>query len=201
MYCTSHRSAVEAKAKQDHPGFTCRLETDAPAALRRLARRLRPNRVYDVASIADFLAAWSAILGIAFAATWIDSPWAYIAAGLLIAGRFRALEELAHFAMHNALFRHYRFGLGVADMLSQFPLFNPATRVWSVMHCSQHHPQVARIGLDPALQSLLDAGFAKRMRKVDFVLLVLHPFSPSGLATRVRFAAMGLTLINVRCVR
>ena len=158
--------------------------------LRQSSMLLKPNSLLNIASIVDFLSIWVVIFGIIIIAGFYDNLALYIAVSIVIGGRFRALEELAHFSMHNALFTSRKFGRSMADLVSQFPLFNPPTAFWTSFHCAQHHPNVGTEE-DPAFSSLLDAGFKQGMTSGEFWSCLLTPLSVSGVIQTLKYALEG----------
>lgn len=154
--------------------------------IRNLSGELRPKPIADLLGVAVLIGNWLVIFGLIALSAQVNSAFFIGVVGILVAGRFRALEELAHFAMHGALTYRRQLGFRLADAFAQYPLLNPSTKVWMRLHCAEHHPNVGRRGLDPAFDSLIAAGLCERMSCLRFLRVVLAPLTPRGLAFRFR---------------
>ncbi len=160
--------------------------------IRNISRQIRPTTFDNCFGLSEYLSVWFFLIGLFVAASEINSVIFDCFVGIIIGGRFRALEEIAHFTMHNVIFSSRWAGVIISDNLSQYPLFNPSTSFWTKFHCAEHHPNVGKLGSDPAFQLLLDAGMARGMSKWQFAMLVLMPLSPRGIVSRIKFALLNI---------
>lgn len=161
-------------------------------AIRHLSPSLQPRKIDDWLGLLVFIGNWLVIFGLIRLADRLPHVALGCLVSIAVAGRFRALEELAHFSMHGALTHHRKFGLFLADTFSQYPLLNLSTHSWARLHCALHHPNVGRKGLDPAFDSLLAVGLHQSVTASRFWWVVGAPLTPKGLYFRV--AAAGSTL-------
>ncbi|PZQ78412.1 Fatty acid desaturase [Xylophilus ampelinus] len=156
-------------------------------SLRVLQARLRVRGDAYVLAVAAFGGNWLVVAGCCMLAE--GAPLAYFPLlAALAAGRFRSLQELAHFAAHGALTQSRRIGEGLADLFSQYPLLLVDVRRWSQMHCGAHHPLVGseRDPVFATLDHLRGKLAASRSPGSRIVKLVFAPLGPAGVGVRMR---------------
>lgn len=152
-------------------------------AQRDIAALVRPSdHWYQVIAMA---CAWLEIgLSVVLAAGMPPALGAVLAAPV-IAGRFRALQEIGHTALHLGFGNRKQLQWQIADWLGNFWLFKGNSRTRFQGHCVEHHPQ-ANTENDPNIQRLRTIGFVPGLPRHRFRAFLLHPVMPAGLAETAR---------------
>lgn len=119
-------------------------------------------------------------------ARWPGWPAAAVAA-LFVAGRFRALQEVGHTALHLGFGRHKRAQRWLADVFGHYLLFKADSERRFQSHCVEHHPN-ANTERDPNIVRLRRIGLVPGISRARFLVLMFHPLTPAG--TRETLAMM-----------
>ena len=119
------------------------------------------------------IAAWTSL-----ARVW----WAGVAVAFVVGVKFRHLQEITHFAAHGVLARSRRANDLLADIFFQMPLGLPPAADRRRTHVREHHPNATDVRHDPNMEALRRAGLAPGLERKHFVLAVLFPLMPAGLA-------------------
>ena len=110
--------------------------------------------------------------------------------GLLLAGvaagRFRALQELGHNALHLALCRSRGWQWWLSNVFFQFPALKRDMDSRFNTHVRDHHPNADVPGKDPNLNRVIAAGMTPGISKRQFVMALLYPVSPKGLFNNLK---------------
>jgi fatty acid desaturase len=127
---------------------------------------------------------WLSIVGWwGVAATGGVAGW--IVAALAVAVQLRHLQEVSHFAVHGVLVRTARFGNILAEVAVHHPLGLVPVPVRRRRHVRDHHPNATRLGVDPNLTELHDAGLRPGVGAVRFALALVHPLTVRGIVATV----------------
>jgi fatty acid desaturase len=110
----------------------------------------------------------------------------WVVAALAAAVAFRRLQEISHFAVHGVLARDGRLNTLLAEVAVHVPLGFVPVPVRRRRHVREHHPNATVAGADPNLADLHRAGLRPGATTARYVLGVLRPLTPSGLADTVR---------------
>lgn len=108
---------------------------------------------------------------------------------IVIASRFRALQEIAHFAIHSALGSNAKKCFLMANVFFQFPLMRDAARVRQRTHVGIHHRQSNVAGLDPNLDDLRACGIVPGCGVFRLLAAIVFPLWPSSILRCLRNAA------------
>jgi fatty acid desaturase len=128
-----------------------------------------------------FVICWLEISLAALLARYGGSDWLWIAAALVIGGRFRALQEVGHNALHGALCPSKRLQWFLSNVFFQFPVFKRDMDSRYIVHVQEHHPNADIPGADPNLQRISAGGMNPGISSLAFVNALLMPIGPSGL--------------------
>lgn len=128
-----------------------------------------------------FLLCWTEIALVTLLARWGGSDWLWIAAALVIGGRFRALQEVGHNALHGALCPSKRLQWFLSNVFFQFPVFKRDMDSRYVVHVQEHHPNANIPGIDPNLQRIAAGGMTPGISSLGFINALLMPLSVSGI--------------------
>jgi len=109
-------------------------------------------------------------------------PAGLIVAALMVAVKFRHLQETSHFAAHGVLFRSLRLGDNLTELAVHAPLGYVPVPTRRKRHVRRHHPNATVPGVDPNLDDLVRAGIRPGASTWAFVAGVLFPLTPRGLA-------------------
>lgn len=104
---------------------------------------------------------------------------------LFVTGRYRSLQEIGHFAVHGSLCRKRNFGMWIANIFYQFPLFMPEAYDRRVTHVKIHHNCV-NMSYDPDLIELIDKGFNPGISTFSFWRGVFYPLTFKGIKDRIK---------------
>ncbi|MDF3141810.1 MULTISPECIES: fatty acid desaturase [unclassified Streptomyces] len=119
-------------------------------------------------------------------------PVGWLAGAAAGAVKFRHLQEVSHFAVHGVLTRSPRAAMMLAEAAVHIPLGFVPVPVRRQRHVREHHPNATVIGADPNLQELHDAGLRTGVTRTRFVLALVFPLTPAGLAATLRGIADNL---------
>lgn len=75
-----------------------------------------------------------------------------------VAGQFRHLQEVSHFAVHGVLARTARANLLLAELFAHLPLGLGPGVLRRKRHVRDHHPHATETGVDLNLDELRRAG-------------------------------------------
>jgi len=113
-------------------------------------------------------------------------PAGLVFAALMVAVKFRHLQETSHFAAHGVLFRSLRVGDILTELAVHAPLGYVPVPTRRERHVRRHHPNATVPGVDPNLDDLVRAGIRPGASAAVFVAGVLFPLSPRGYADTLR---------------
>lgn len=114
-----------------------------------------------------------------------DSWIIRIALILFVTGRYRALQEIGHFAIHGVLCPNLKWGLFLANIFYQFPLFMPEAKLRRAIHARQHHNSV-NMPHDPDLKELLNKDFIPGITSFQFWIGIFYPLTWRGIRDRIK---------------
>jgi fatty acid desaturase len=127
-----------------------------------------------------FVICWLEISLAAVLARYGGSEWLWMPAALVIGGRFRALQEVGHNALHGALCPSKRLQWYLSNVFFQFPVFKRDMDSRYIVHVQEHHPNANIPGADPNLQRISAGGMKPGISSLAFVNALLMPLGPSG---------------------
>ncbi|WNG23590.1 fatty acid desaturase [Cystobacter fuscus] len=128
-----------------------------------------------------FVWAWLDIFIGVLLARWVDHPLAWFALTFWVGGRFRALQEFGHNAVHYALCRSRAWQWWCSDVFYQFPAFKRDMHSRQITHTQEHHRHPNHDTLDPNRARVRDGGMSAGMTQAQFLLRLFYPLSPSGM--------------------
>lgn len=132
-----------------------------------------------------FLWSWLDITIASMLAARIDH-WAFW--GLLVVwtgGRFRALQEFGHNAVHFALCKNKTWQWWLSDLFFQFPSFKRDMYARQIVHTKEHHRHPNDPKKDPNRIRVEGGGMSNSISTRRFYLNLLYPVSPRGLQENV----------------
>ena len=139
-----------------------------------------------------FIWTWMEIFAASSAASMVQAWPADLLAAIVIAGRFRALQEIGHIAVHFGLCRERRWQEGLTNAFFQFPLLKRSFRSRRQIHCVDHHRNPNKHGKDPNLARLIEAGLVPGLRPAAFWRKLFYPLGPAGLLSTLRAMRSGV---------
>lgn len=155
-----------------------------PAATRHV-RSLQRERANDVTPALLLLGHWLEMAGWCLVAAHGGPPgWALAAVAGAV--KFRHLQEVSHFAVHGVLTRSGRMGTFLAEAAVHVPLGFGPVAVRRRRHVREHHPNATVAGVDPNLAELHGSGLRAGVTARGFVLALVFPLTPAGVATTIR---------------
>lgn len=124
------------------------------------------------------------------AALWCCGAWpsapVLLVGALVIGGRFRALQEVGHTALHLGFGSSKSAQWTVADLLGNYLIWKPDSGRRFQSHCVAHHPQAASEA-DPNVVRLRQIGLTPGISRARFWVLFFHPLTPAGLIENFTF--------------
>jgi fatty acid desaturase len=120
---------------------------------------------------------------------------------LLIAIKYRHLQEVSHYAIHGSLTRTRVFGDMLIEIAAHAPLALPAVSTRRRTHVRLHHPNATKFGVDPNLGDLSSAGMRPGCTRSDFVRSVVFPLTASGMANTLKVVRLNLEVRPNICWR
>ncbi|WP_137939723.1 fatty acid desaturase [Chitinivorax sp. B] len=142
-----------------------------------------------------FVWTWLDILIGVLLAVWLDHLLAWIALTFWVGGRFRALQEFGHNAVHFALCRHHGWQWWLSDFFYQFPVFKRDMVSRHITHTREHHRFPNHDTKDPNLARVRDGGMAFPMTRSQFLLRLFYPLSLAGIRNNLQTMARN-SLLN-----
>lgn len=113
-------------------------------------------------------------------------PVGWAVAAVAVGVKFRHLQEVSHFAVHGVLTRSGRTGAVLAEAAVHVPLGFVPVPLRRRRHVREHHPNATVAGADPNLLGLHDAGLRSGVTWRRFLLGLVFPLTPTGVAATVR---------------
>lgn len=156
--------------------------------IRRLQRERANNLTPAIlaSSIWAESAAWCVLLKSA-------NPVFYVVVAVVVALRFRHLQEVTHFAVHGVLTRKLRVGNFLAAAAFQVPLGMTTVADRRRTHVREHHPNATIAGVDPNIQTLAKAGLAPGVGPSGFLLAAFYPLTWAGIFHELRTCFTAVT--------
>ncbi|MBT2787780.1 MULTISPECIES: fatty acid desaturase [unclassified Halomonas] len=145
--------------------------------------RKRPNCVRDSDywfELASFLAVWSEILILITLYNNFDYYVVGAVVAIFVGGRFRALQEIGHTAIHMGFGRNKYIQYKMADVLGNYLIFKSDSNRRFISHCVEHHPN-ANTDSDPNVPRLRSVGLSHGISMRKFLHIVFHSFSFKGI--------------------
>jgi fatty acid desaturase len=105
---------------------------------------------------------------------------AVIVVALFVASRMRALQEVGHSALHSGFGSNRKRQWAMADLLGNFWLFKPNSKIRYQAHVVQHHAQ-ANTENDPNIVRLRAIGFVPGITGGQFSRFIFYPLSLRGI--------------------
>ncbi|WP_244116909.1 fatty acid desaturase family protein [Burkholderia contaminans] len=152
---------------------------------RKYLAQLNGRKLDDLFSVFPFVWSYLYIISAILVSTMISGILVKVVLILFVTGRFRTLQEAGHFAVHGALSKHMKFGLFLANIFYQFPVFMPEAGIRRDTHVRRHHNSV-NMPHDPDLKELEDKNFRPGLTSFKFWLGVFYPITPRGVFDRVK---------------
>ncbi|MET3133646.1 fatty acid desaturase [Oxalobacteraceae bacterium GrIS 1.11] len=157
--------------------------------------RLRPRRLEQREHYYQPLDAWLAplpciwtwfdIVAAALLAALLDNALGWLALVIWSGGRFRALQEFGHNAVHFALCRSHDWQWCLADFFYQFPAFKRDMHNRHIAHTLEHHRHPNHESKDPNRTRVYNGGMAYPLNSPQFYWRTLYPLSWAGLRTNL----------------
>jgi fatty acid desaturase len=136
--------------------------------------------------LATMTACWCEIALLLGAHTIVPHVAVGCLAAIFVAGRFRALQEVGHTALHLGFGTNKSIQRVFADWLGNYLLWKPDSERRFQSHCIGHHPQ-ANTEADPNVVRLRRIGLVPGISRGRFAALVFWPLSPGGIRENVGF--------------
>jgi len=133
-----------------------------------------------------FVWTWLEILALIVVATAVERALVWLLAIVLIGGRFRALQEFGHNAVHFALCRSHRWQWLLSDWFYQFPAFKRDMYSRQITHTKEHHRHPNHESLDPNRARVRDGGMVAPLSSWQFYGRLLYPLTLRGATDNVR---------------
>ncbi|MGV0760550.1 fatty acid desaturase [Tistrella mobilis] len=150
----------------------------------------RDDRIF---AVLPYVWLWLDVIAAQFVARAVDHWAGYLVLALVVAGRFRGLQEVGHIAVHGGLCASKPFQWAVADLAFTWPLGKARMAVRHVNHCRRHHPNPNRPDEDPNLIRFAAVGFVPGLSRTGFAVKLLHPLLPAGWVETMTTLAHDLT--------
>jgi fatty acid desaturase len=99
---------------------------------------------------------------------------------IFVAGRFRALQEAGHTALHLGFGTNKKLQRAIADWVGNYLLWKPDSERRFQSHCVAHHPQAGTED-DPNVVRLRRIGLVPGISPLRFIVLFFFPLTPAGL--------------------
>ncbi|HXW81641.1 MAG TPA: fatty acid desaturase [Acidimicrobiales bacterium] len=147
---------------------------------------------------APFAWVWCDIFAALHLAKLVGSPLAWVPVAIFVGGRFRALQEVSHAAVHNGLCRSRGYQWALANVAVQWPLFRPDMHYRFAAHVTEHHAHANEPGEDPNIGRFQRIGVIPGLSRAQWRRKVWYPLSPIGLAETARGVAESTLLKNKR---
>ncbi|RDS83898.1 dihydrorhizobitoxine desaturase [Dyella monticola] len=132
-----------------------------------------------------FLWTWIEIFLMVWLANYFDHAIVWGLAIVIIGGRFRALQEFGHNAVHFALCKSHAWQWFLSDYFYQFPAFKRDMHSRHVTHTREHHKNPNHMSLDPNRARVRDGGMAYPLTERQFYARLLYPLTPRGLRVNI----------------
>lgn len=183
--------------------------------------RLKPRRSEGREQYYKPLDAWLApfpfiwtwieiVLGVILASA-CDHAWGWAALIVWVGGRFRALQEFGHNAVHFALCRSHAWQWWLSNFFYQFPAFKRDMQSRHVTHTLEHHRHPNHESKDPNRARVQRGGMAYPLTPKQFYWRLLYPLSYSGIRENIsmmfrhsllnhRFSTVVFRLISIMTV-
>jgi fatty acid desaturase len=133
-----------------------------------------------------FVWTWLDIFIAILLARRFDHPLAWVAVAFWVGGRFRALQEFGHNAVHYALCRSHGWQWWLSDVFYQFPAFKRDMHSRQITHTQEHHRHPNHEKLDPNRARVRDGGMRSGMTHAQFIGRLFYPLSPSGMMVNLK---------------
>lgn len=153
-----------------------------------------------------FLWTWLDILIVVSVAQYASNWVTWILVSVVVGGRFRALQEFGHNAVHFAMCKSHRWQYLLSEVFCQAPLFKPEMQIRQHRHSGQHHPNPNQHGKDPNFAKVVAGCMVPGISVRQFRLNLFHPFRVSTLKINLFsmgsnvFAASSLKAGVTRCL-
>lgn len=126
---------------------------------------------------------------------------AWLAVAVIVGGRFRALQEVAHTAVHSGLCKSRRYQWAIADVLVSWPLFRPDVHHRYIGHVTQHHLHANEPDKDPNIARFVSVGMVPGIGLATWRRRLWFPLTPRGFAETGRNLLVAVFVKNVRPAR
>jgi fatty acid desaturase len=155
-----------------------------------------------------FVWTWVEVVALVIAAKSLGHVWGWLIAIVLIGGRFRALQEFGHNAVHFALCRSHRWQWLLSNMFYQFPMFKRDMHSRQITHTKEHHRHPNHEMLDPNRARVRAGGMVAPLTSAQFFIRLLYPLTLRGMANNVQMMTQatlmnrsrGIALLRVACL-
>ena len=127
-----------------------------------------------------FVWTWLDILVAVQAAAVLGQSWGWLLLTIWSGGRFRALQEFGHNAVHFALCPSHAWQWRLSDVFFQFPCFKRDMTSRQVTHTREHHRHPNDPAKDPNRARVFNGGMSRGMRWSEFHLRLLYPLTWRG---------------------
>jgi fatty acid desaturase len=139
----------------------------------------------EVLAPLPFLWTWIEIVIPVILATAWGHPVGWLLVVLWVGGRFRALQEFGHNAVHYALCRSRGWQWALTDFFFQAPSFKTDIHDRQIRHTRQHHRNPNDPELDPNRRRVHAGGMVAPLRPRQFYARLLGPIRPATLLARL----------------
>ncbi|WP_394826765.1 fatty acid desaturase family protein [Pendulispora albinea] len=146
--------------------------------------------------VLPFAWCWFDIYSATLLATAWDHVIGYVLLVVFVGGRFRALQEIGHNAVHGALCRSRDWQWFLSDIFFQFPTFKRDMHARFVTHVKEHHKNPNQPIKDPNLMRIIAGGMVPNISEGRFYFNLLYPLTPLGFWVGLRTMAQHSTLYN-----
>lgn len=156
-------------------------------------------RKYDyVFCVFPFLWSWIDIVSASIVFNNVNSYFLYFLIIVFIGGRFRALQEASHVAVHYGLCRSKSWQWFLSNIFFQYPCFKPDMHYRQIAHVCKHHRYPNELGKDPNIDRFISVGFIPGISKLNFYLKLMHPLTISGLKETLLLIYKGFFLNSTK---
>ena len=178
-------------------------------AIARLRPRAAPVPYYKpldtVLAPAPFLICWFEIVAAVCVFKAVPNPVTALLLIILAGGRFRALQEVGHNALHSAFCKQKWLQWLLSNVLFQFPMLKRDMDSRFITHVRLHHPNADVEGKDPNLDRIKAGGMVPGIGLAGFVQALLRPVTPTGFLEGLKVTAKATLFENssvgITCLR
>lgn len=131
-------------------------------------------------AIFPFLWSWLDICAVALIVSRFNNIYLIFLAILFVGGRFRALQEASHTAVHCGLCNSKKWQWALSNIFFQYPCFKPDMHHRHIAHVLEHHQHANELEKDPNIMRFISVGMVPGISQKEFYLKLFHSFTFAG---------------------